>query len=128
MNILLVDDSDFSLSLTKELILGTKIKEDINFILAKDGEEAVRIFEESKSGEISVIFMDVVMPEKSGLTALKESRSMEHEDAATIPIVIVSALAESNCVDETNKGLITDYIQKPLSVAKFQDSFLKILE
>ena len=65
MNILLVDDSDFSLSLTKELILGTKIKEDINFILAKDGEEAVRIFEESKSGEISVIFMDVVMPEKA---------------------------------------------------------------
>ena len=126
MNILLVDDSDFSLSLTKELILGTKIKEDINFILAKDGEEAVRIFEESKSGEISVIFMDVVMPEKSGLTALKEIRSMEHE--AIVPIVIVSALAESNCMDETNKGLITDYIQKPLSVAKFQDSFLKILE
>ena len=33
MNILLVDDSDFSLSLTKELILGTKIKEDINYSL-----------------------------------------------------------------------------------------------
>ena len=33
MNILLVDDSDFSLSLTKELILGTKIKEEYSFCI-----------------------------------------------------------------------------------------------
>ena len=128
MKILLVDDSDFSLSLTQELISDVREMDDINFILAKDGAEAVRIFEKSASGEIAAILMDVVMPEKTGLAALREIRSMEHKDAATVPIVIVSALSESNCVDEEDKDLITDYIQKPLSMEKLQKTLSRILK
>lgn len=126
MNILLVDDSDFSLSLTKELIIQATDDSDICFLLAKDGDEAVHIFSNSKTGEIDVIFMDVVMPQKTGVTALHEIRAMDRPDSSTVPIVIVSALVESSCINQTDKKLITDYIQKPLSMEKFKAFFQKL--
>lgn len=126
MNILLVDDSDFSLSLTKELIIQATDDSDICFLLAKDGDDAVHIFRDSQIGEIDVIFMDVIMPEKNGVTALHEIRTMDRPDSLTVPIVIVSALVESSCINQTDKKLITDYIQKPLSKEKFRTFFQKL--
>ena len=126
MKFLLVDDSDFSLSMTQVLICRALDNENIDFILAKDGVEAIKIFANSEVGEISAIFMDIVMREKTGLIALREIRSMERSDATTVPSVIVSALSEDNSVEGTeDKKWITDYIQKPIGVAKFKNTFAK---
>ncbi|MBQ5593460.1 MAG: hypothetical protein IIU76_02635 [Bacteroidales bacterium] len=51
---------------------------------------------------------------------------MERSDAKSIPIVIVSALAEdSGIIGAEEKELITGYIQKPLSVEKFENALNK---
>lgn len=124
---LLVDDNDFSLSLTKELIGEACENREISFVLAKDGMEAVDIFANSKADEFSAIFMDIVMPEKTGVTVLHEIRSMQRSDAKVVPIVIVSALSEENSMEGLeDRELITDYIQKPLTVEKFKNTLAKI--
>lgn len=52
--------------------------------------------------------------------------AMERSDAKSIPIVIVSALAEdSGIIGAEEKELITGYIQKPLSVEKFENALNK---
>ena len=118
MNILLVDDSDFSLSLTKELILGTKIKEDINFILAKDGEEAVRIFEESKPGEISVIFMDVVNVTVTHIRNCKVyySISSEERERTDWTIVLKSLYPDISAGRSDDSKCVIHIILPPLHV------------
>ena len=66
------------------------------------------------------------MQEKSGLTALREIRTVDREDAATVPIIIVSALSEDNCAEVEDRKLISSYIQKPLSVDKLRNALLML--
>lgn len=124
---LLIDDNDFSLQLADQILGEASEDKDINIVLAKDGQEAVNIFEASQPEEFDAIFMDIVMPEKTGVIILEEMRSMNRSDAKTVPIVIVSALSENNAFPDSQKrALITDYIQKPLSVDKFKTTLDKI--
>lgn len=124
---LLVDDNNFSLSLIEELINQMSDDKDISFVLVNDAKEAVKVFGESKPEEFSAIFLDIVMPEKSGLVILREIRAMERSDAKKVPIIIVSALAESNSIsDPKDKELITDYVQKPLSVEKIRNALERL--
>lgn len=123
---LLVDDNDFSLSLTEDLVRQASESTDIDFVLVNDSKEAVRIFEASKPKEFSAIFMDVIMPEKTGIMILREIRSMERNDAKSVPIVIMSALSEdSGIIGAGERELITDYVQKPLSAEKISNALKK---
>lgn len=127
MKYLLVDDNPFSLSLTEELLSQACGDKDVEFVLIDNGDEALRIFNESKPGEFAAIFMDIVMPKKTGIMILHEIRSMERSDAKSVPIIVVSALSEDNeIIGPEERMLITDYIQKPLSVEKFQKTLQKI--
>ena len=113
--------------MTEELLTQACGDKDVEFVLIDNGDEALRIFNESKPGEFAAIFMDIVMPKKTGIMILHEIRSMERSDAKSVPIIIVSALSEDNeIIGPEERVLITDYIQKPLSVEKFQKTLQKI--
>lgn len=125
---LLVDDNDFSLMLTEELIRQASDDQDIQIVPMNDGKEAVAVFEQSKQNEFSAIFIDIIMPEKTGIMILHEIRSMERSDAKSVPIVIASTLSKDNGLGPDEEALITDYIQKPLSVEKFEKTLSNIKE
>ena len=67
-NILIAEDDEVNYLLLKELIEHTRA----NFYRAKNGLEAINIVDRLKS--ISLILMDINMPEMDGITATKKIR------------------------------------------------------
>ena len=60
------------------------------------GEEAVEAFRNSKEGAFDAILMDIRMPGMNGLDAARMIRAMDRPDAASIPIIALTA----NALDE----------------------------
>jgi sigma-B regulation protein RsbU (phosphoserine phosphatase) len=111
MNLLIVDDAPDNLLLL-EAILET---EGFNSItLADSAVEAYAKLEEAK-GELAIdlILMDIMMPDISGIEAIKEIRSRpEFQD---IPILVVSARSETGALVEAFEAGAVDYLTKPIN-------------
>lgn len=104
--VLIVDD-DIDIS---SLVADALEDEELETVVKNDAYEAFRYIEEN-AGEISLILLDVMMPEMSGLEICRRVRN-----DVSCPIIIVSA--KSKTVD-TVLGLETgadDYIAKPFVV------------
>ncbi len=77
INILLVEDNELNLEIAKFVLSQTKA----NILEARNGKEAIDIFENSKDGEIDVILMDIFMPVVDGIEATKAIRNMKKKIA-----------------------------------------------
>lgn len=78
---------------------------------AMTGNEAVAIFKEKKN-EIDLVLLDLMLPDISGYTVLKEIRKISE-----VPVIILSARsAVADQMSGFEKGA-DDYITKPFSLA-----------
>jgi len=77
--------------------------------LAKNGEEALKIFE---SHPIDVLVLDVMMPKKDGFTVAQEIRKTNK----TVPILFLTAKSETKDVLEGFEHGGNDYLKKPFSM------------
>ena len=84
MKILIVDDDKEIV----ELLTIYSMNENYEVVQAFDGEEALKKI--SENPDIAVIILDIMMPDKDGLTVVKELRSREVET----PILLLSAKSE----------------------------------
>ena len=87
-------------------------KEGWRSYIAYDGEEALRLFREF-SNEISIVFLDVMMPKKDGFAVCKAIRAMSQ-----VPVIMITARGEDA---DKIMGLdigADDYIVKPFSAAE----------
>ena len=57
---------------------------------ACDGKEAVNLFESSEEGSISMVLMDMQMPEMDGCEAAEAIRALPREDARNVPILALT--------------------------------------
>ncbi len=119
--VLLVEDDPFMVTLLSEA-LG---KDGFGVILAGNGEDAVRQFPEAKP---DVLLMDILLPKKSGLDALREIRSME--GGAGVPTVILSNIEDPAYVREAEELGVKAYLikanmQLPEIVAKVREALGK---
>jgi two-component system chemotaxis response regulator CheY len=87
-----------------------------NVFEARDGCEAVAIYREHRP---DVVFMDIVMPGKTGLEALAEIRA--HDQSARV-IMASSTGTRKNLKEAIDSGAV-DFIQKPFE----KESVLKLL-
>ncbi|SHI61935.1 response regulator [Pseudobutyrivibrio xylanivorans] len=76
------------------------------FVEGKNGAEAVDLY---KSEKPDLVFMDIVMPEKDGNTALAEIKDFD-PDAV---IIIVSSVGTQEQLKKAIKLGAKDFIQKP---------------
>ncbi len=83
---------------------------------ATDGEEAVSLFQRH---EPDVVFMDIIMPKKTGLEALREIRELNRE----VKIVMASSAGTRSNLQESADAGIFDFVQKPFD----DEQILKIL-
>lgn len=89
LRVLLVEDND----LNAEIAQFTLDRAGAVVTHVKDGESAVETFAASALHEYDVVLMDIMMPGIDGLEATRQIRALDREDAATTPIIAVSANA-----------------------------------
>ena len=81
-----------------------------------NGQEAVEIFEKSRPDEFDVILMDIMMPVMNGYEAAKMIRSMDREDAKTIPIIAMTANAFTEDRIKAKEAGMDEHISKPIDM------------
>lgn len=121
MTVLLCDDNKMNCNVAEHLLK----KAEATVIIANNGEEAVEAFRKSETGSIDVILMDVMMPVMDGLEATKMIRSLKRCDAASIPIVAMTANAFDEDVKKTAAAGMNDHLSKPIYGKKLISTMLK---
>ena len=81
-----------------------------------DGQEAVELFRNSEPGEFDVILMDIMMPIMDGYEAAKMIRSLDREDAKTIPIIAMTANAFTEDRIKAKEAGMDEHISKPIDM------------
>jgi signal transduction histidine kinase/CheY-like chemotaxis protein len=85
---------------------------------AANGRIGVELFTASAPGTYDVILMDVIMPEMDGLEATRIIRSLDRPDAATIPIIAMTADAFAENVAQALAAGMNDHVSKPIDMPK----------
>ena len=121
--VLLVEDNAINMEIAHAILE----EEHLNITEAKNGKEALEIFQNSKLNEYDVIIMDVMMPVMDGLEATKEIRMLEREDAKKIPIIAMTA----NAFEEDRKACLDagmdEHIGKPIDIPLLKSAIIKML-
>ena len=81
---------------------------------AEDGEEAVKLFSSHPEGYYDAILMDMRMPKMDGLTATTKIREMDRTDAASIPIIALTANAFDEDVQRSLQAGLNAHLSKPV--------------
>ena len=112
-NVLLAEDNMFNAEVFIK-ILGTK---GIHVELACDGQEAVDLFASHRPYHYQAILMDLMMPVISGDEAAKAIRALPGEDAATVPIIALTADVTESAKERCHSAGMNYCISKPLDSA-----------
>lgn len=99
----------------------------INVNLVENGELAVKAFEESRPGEYAMILMDIMMPVMDGYEASRIIRNMKRPDAATIPIIAMTANAFAEDIVRSSEAGMDAHITKPIDENKLKECMLRLL-
>lgn len=103
--ILIVDDSELNRSLLSDML-----SERFDVIEAENGTQAVMILREHEL-EISLMLLDIVMPEMDGFEVLAVMNSKGWIE--TIPVIMISAETGSAYIDRAYDLGAVDYISRP---------------
>ena len=95
---------------------------------AWNGQEAVELFRKSEPGEFDAILMDIMMPVMNGYEAAKKIRSLDREDAKTIPIIAMTANAFTEDRLKAKEAGMNEHIVKPLDVELLIKVIHKLVE
>ena len=110
MRALVVEDNDLNMEITQFLL----DKHGIFSTGVSNGQQAVDAFAAAPMGTFDMILMDVMMPVMNGLEATRRIRAMDRPDAATIPIVAMSANAFADDVQRSLDAGMNEHLTKPI--------------
>ena len=121
--VLLVEDNAINMEIAHVILE----EEHMNITEAKNGKEALEIFQNSRLNEYDVIIMDVMMPVMDGMEATKAIRMLGREDAKKIPIIAMTA----NAFEEDRKACLdagmNEHIGKPIDISLLKRAITKLL-
>ena len=122
LRVLLVEDND----LNAEIAQFTLSRAGAVVTHAKDGESAVEAFAASAPHEYDVVLMDIMMPGIDGLEATRQIRALDREDAATTPIIAVSANAFADDRKLSREAGMDAHLSKPVSSQELVEALAHI--
>lgn len=111
--ILLAEDNALNREIATEMLTmnGAEV------IPAENGQEAVVLFQQAAPFSIHAILMDMQMPVMDGCAAAEAIRALDKPDAASVPIIAVTANAFAEDIDRTTKAGMNGHIAKPIDFA-----------
>jgi two-component system chemotaxis response regulator CheY len=114
--ILVVDDAAFM------RVRATKVLEEAGYevLQAENGEEAVRQYAAERP---DAVLLDITMPHKDGLSALKEIKSLD-PDAR---VAMVTAMGQQAIVMEALRAGARDFVLKPFQPDRVLAALRKLL-
>lgn len=112
IKVLLAEDNELNREIAKFIL------EDEKMIVteAKDGQEALEIFKNSKENTFDLILMDIMMPVLNGLEAAREIRNLQREDTSKIPIFAMTANAFVEDKEKAEEAGMNEHISKPIDI------------
>ena len=123
-HVLLVEDNELNMEISQYILEAAGVIVD----QAWNGQEAVRRFSESEPGTFDCILMDVMMPLMDGLEATRTIRAMQRPDAATIPIVAMTANTFSEDEQRSREAGMNLFLNKPVDSEKVLQTVLECLK
>lgn len=126
INILLVEDNEGDILLTKEALEDSKIINKIRVI--RDGKAAISFFESiTVKDEIpDLVLLDINLPKVSGHEVLMYIKNSEKY--ASIPVIILTTSSSEKDILKSYKNHVNCYITKPIEVTDFMNAMIKIEE
>ena len=124
LHILLAEDNELNMEIAEFVLQngGADVTK------AWNGQEAVELFRKSAYGEFDAILMDIMMPVMNGYEAAKMIRSLDREDAKTIPIIAMTANAFMEDRLKAKEAGMNEHIVKPLDVELLIKVIHKLVE
>ena len=101
--VLIADDASFMRQMIRDII------EPEGFEVVGEASDGVEVIEKFKELHPDLVMMDIVMPKRSGIDALKGIVSMD----PTAQVVMCSALGQETLVTEAIQAGAKDFIVKP---------------
>lgn len=110
--VLLVEDNELNQEIAMELIgeIGARVE------CAGDGRIGLQRFAEMPEGYYDMILMDIQMPVMNGLEATRAIRKLPRADAASIPIIALSANVSAEDIAAGRDAGMNGHLAKPLDI------------
>ncbi|WP_050697919.1 PAS domain-containing hybrid sensor histidine kinase/response regulator [Anaeromassilibacillus senegalensis] len=110
--ILLVEDNQLNSEIAIELLstMGAEVE------TAVDGAVGVERFRQSEKGYFDLILMDVQMPNMNGYEATRQIRALTRWDAASVPIIAMTADAFAEDVEAARRAGMNSHLPKPFNL------------
>ena len=110
--VLLAEDNEINMEIARVLL------ENLGIIVdqAEDGKIAVEKFKSSAVDAYQCILMDVMMPNMNGYEATRAIRALDRPDAATVPIIAMTANAFTEDVKAALDSGMNAHIAKPVDL------------
>jgi two-component system chemotaxis response regulator CheY len=122
VKVLIVDDAMFMRNMIAEIFNGKKYKDE-DYQVVAEAENGIEAVEKYKEHNPDIVTMDIVMPEMTGIEALKEIMSMD----SGANVIMCSALGQDSLVMEALDAGAKDFIVKPFQPEKVLDVVIRIL-
>ena len=102
--ILLVDDEELVREVAREMLT----QSGFDVILAKDGIEAIEIYEE-RGDDIDCVLLDLLMPRMGGEETFAELRRIDEN----VRVILASGYAKPDVIEQLSTLAFVDFLQKP---------------
>ena len=123
VRVLVAEDNGLNMEIMQVLLedLGCKVEG------VADGRAALDAFEASEPGFYQVVILDVMMPRMNGLDAARGIRALPRPDAATVPIIAVSANAFDEDVKRSLASGMDLHLSKPIDQGRLAAALRHVL-
>ncbi len=116
--VLVADDASFMRQMIREIV------ESEGFEVCGEASDGVEAVDEFKRLQPDVVTMDIVMPRKSGIDAVRGIMAID----PTARVVMCSALGQETLVTEAIQAGAKDFIVKPFKPDAVIETLKKVLE
>lgn len=121
--VLLAEDNELNWEVARELLgaLGLELT------WAENGREAVDAFASSEPGAFDAVLMDIRMPEMDGYQATRAIRALPRPDAATVPVIAMTADAFSEDIERARDAGMDAHVAKPIDLRELVRTLARCL-